>query len=291
MKKRFGPPALIISIFILSAYSALFTVGQSEHAFVLQLGKPVGGLLGPGLHIKIPFIQKALKIDMRLLNCPLPDYELMTLDKQKIVASFYVKWQVAEPLEYYRRTGDKKAALRHLQDVIGSELGILFGKHRLRDILAKQRSYILQEATKHCQETCQEFGIDLIDLQIRNIYLTEGNREAVYSRMKTEFASMAQQYRSAGMESKSRLEAQVDRNKASILSESQLTARSIQGQAEAAAMRIYAEAFGNDPEFFNFTRTLEVSRKIMDEKSILFLSPDYEFLQFFKQSGVKLTGN
>ena len=230
MKKRYGPQALVIAILVLSAYSAFFTVGQSDHGFVLQLGKPVGDPLEPGLHIKIPFIQKALTVDKRLLNCALADLELMTLDKQKIVAAFYAKWQVADPLEYYRRTGEKDAAVKRLQDVIGAELGILFGKHRLKDILAEQRSPILQEATTHCQVICQEFGIDLVDLQISNIYLTEDNREAVYSRMKTEFASMAQQYRSAGVENKSRLEAQVDRKKASILSDAKLTARSIQGQ-------------------------------------------------------------
>ncbi len=288
MRKMLSPPALIVLIFILSAYAALFTVEQNQHAFVTQLGKPVGEPLEPGLHIKIPLIQRVRKLDNRLLNCPLTNAELMTLDKQKVTASFFAIWQITDPIEYLRGAGNRETALRQLKDVIGAELAVAFGKHSLKDLLTEHKGTLLKDTKEKCRETCLEFGVELTDLRLSTLSLSEKNRDVVYARMVAEFKRQAQRHRSAGLERKSQWEAKVDREKAALISEAQCKATSISGQAEAEASRIYAEAFGKDPEFFNLVQTLDVSRKILDEKSTLFLSPEYEFLNFFKQSGANI---
>lgn len=282
MRARFGPPVLIIAILLISIYSALFTVEPSQQAIVLQFGDPVEGPLGPGLHIKIPFVQKTVKIDRCLLNYTPPELDLLTADKQKLRVSCYAKWRIADPLNYYRRVRNSKTALQRLDDIVGAELQAAFGKRRLSDTLAAGRSTLVEEVNRQSNDATKALGIALVDLQIVNIRLTPGNLAAVCTRMQAELGAQAQQLRSLGEQAAAELMAQADRQRASILAEARFQAATIRGQAEAEATRIFAKAYEQDREFFNFTRTLEVSRKILGDKSTLILSPDYEFLRFFK---------
>jgi membrane protease subunit HflC len=284
MRTRFGPPVLIIAIFLISIYSALFTVEPSQQAIVLQFGEPVEGPLGPGLHLKIPFIQRTVKMDRYLLDYAPSEIELLSADKQKLLVSCYAKWQIADPLGFYRRVRDSKTALQRLDDIVGAELQAAFGKRRLSDMLAAGRSALVEEVSRQANDASKALGVALVDLQIVNIRLTPDNLAAVCTRMRAELAAQAQQLRSLGEQASLERMAQADRQRASILAEAQLQAATIRGQAEAEATHIFANAYGQDPEFFNFTRTLEASRKVLGDKSTLILSPDYEFLRFFKQS-------
>jgi membrane protease subunit HflC len=285
MRKAFGPPALVAAVLLLSAYSAFFTVQQTQVAIVVQLGEIVSDPLGPGLHIKIPFIQRVVRIENSLLDYAPPELELLSADSQNLLVSCYAKWRVADPTGFHQRVGDKAAALRHLGDVIEAELRAAFGKQRLSDILSSGRSAALEDATARSRAAVKAYGIDLADLRIRNIRLTPANLEAAWERMRTEFAAAAEGSRAAGQATRMTLMAEADRRQAAILAEARLSALGLRGQAEAEATRIYAAAYGQDPEYFEFTRTLEASRNALNEKSILILSPEYELLRFLKRSG------
>jgi membrane protease subunit HflC len=286
MRHPFRPLVLMAAVLFASAYSAFFMVDQTQLAFVIQMGESVGKPLEPGLHIKIPFIQRVVRLDKRLLDYTPGEFTLLSADQQTLLVSCYVKWRIADPSGFYQRVGDNPAALRRLDDIIGAELRAAFGKQRLGAILSSGKSTAIDELTRRSHSAVQAYGIDLVDLQIRNIRLTSANLDAVWARMRAEFAASSQRHLSAGHEKKLQMMAQADRQQAGILAEAQRLAQTLRGQAEAEATRIYAEAYVQDPEFFNFTRSLEVSRKALNEKTILMLSPEYEFLRFLKQSGV-----
>jgi membrane protease subunit HflC len=286
MRKKFAPLAVLAGVLLFSTYSALFVVDQTQFAIVIQLGEPVSDPLEPGLHIKIPFIQRVVRFEKRLLDYTSPELELISADSQNLLVSCYAKWRIADPLLFYQRIGDSQAALQRLEDIVGGELRAAFGKQRLPDILSSGRKIVLQDVTRNSHTAGLTFGMNLTDLKILNIRLTPANLEAVWERMRAGFTAASQSYRSAGHEKSQSMMAQADRQQAAILAEAQRLALTLRGQAEAESTRIFAEAYSQDPEFFNFTRTLDASRKALNEKSILILSPKYELLQFLKESGV-----
>jgi membrane protease subunit HflC len=286
MRKAFGPPALMAAFLLLSVYSAFFTVDQTEVAIVVQLGQIVSEPLGPGLHIKIPFIQRVVRLENRLLDYAPPELELLSADRQNLLVSYYAKWRIADPIGFYQRVGDNRSALQRLDDIIGAELRAAFGKKGLAGILSSGRSVELKDALTRSQGAGKAYGIDLADLQILGIRLAPANLEATWERMRTEFGAASQSYLAAGHQKSMSMMAQADRQQAAILAEARRSAMNLRGQAEAEATRIYADAYSQDPEFFDFTRTLEASRNALNEKSVLILSPEYELLRFLKESGV-----
>jgi membrane protease subunit HflC len=286
MKQPLTPLALTAAILLVSAYSAIFSVNQTEQAILIQLGEPVGSLLEPGLHIKIPYIQRVLRFDRQLLDHGAQQIALLTADQQNLLISYYAKWRVTDLLLFFQRVGDRKAALQRLDDVIDAELRAAFACQRLAAILASGRSIVTQPALQRGQAASKEFGIALADLQITDIRLPPANLAASWERQRADLAAMSQAHRSAGQEKSIQRMAEADRQRTAIIAEARRSAQILRGEAEAEATRIYTEAYAQDPEFFNFCRTLDASRKALNETSVLILSPDYEFLRFLKDSGL-----
>jgi membrane protease subunit HflC len=288
MWQKSGPLLLIIGLLVVALYSAFYVVDQTEVAILVQLGKPVGATIGPGLHIKIPIIQEVIFFENRLLDCEAAPAEILSADKKNLEIANHAKWRIVDPLKFYETVRDTSGALSRLSDLIDSEIRMELGRYVMIDILAKSRSEILAAVRKRCDEWARNYGISVVDVRIKRIDLPPENQQAVYARMRAERDRQAKKYRSEGQEAAIGIRAAADRERTIILAEAYRKAHTIQGQGDAEAARIYAEAFRQDPEFFDFIRTLEASRKALENKTTLVISPQYEFLRFMKESGAKL---
>jgi membrane protease subunit HflC len=287
MKAAHGPLILVLVLLLVTASSALFQVQESERAIVIQLGESIGEPLEPGLHLKIPFIQKAHLFEKRLLNIELHRVPVITADGQSLLLSCYAKWRIDDPLIFFQRMHDQTVAQQRLDDLINAELSLTFGQQQLSDMLSNARITILGEMMKRCRQAVMGDGMAIANIQIRNIVLPPENQEAVFTRMRAEFAARAQKLRSMGLETTMRLKAKVDRQKTEILAQAKFRGQQIRGQADAEASRIYAAAYARDMDFFDLTQSLTVSRQVLDGNSVLLLTPDHELLRYFKDSGGK----
>jgi membrane protease subunit HflC len=288
MSRKLGPAIVLLVVIVLLLRSAFFMVDETKQAIVVQLGKPVSGVKGPGLHFKIPFIQDVIEFERRLLDYDASPAEILTADKKTLVVDNYAKWKVIDPLLFYQRVRNVRGAQSRLDDIIFAELRVELGRHLMAEIINTRRSEIMEAVTKRSDSQAKAYGISVADVRIKRADLPQENERAVFGRMKAEREREAKRYRSEGQEAALRLRAEADRERTVILAEAYRQAETLRGQGEAEATRIYAEAFGYDPEFYAFLRSLESYRKSMDEKTTLVLSPNDEFLKFMKESGVTL---
>jgi len=287
MGQKVGPVLIVIVLLLGALYSSVYTVDQTERAVLVQLGRPAEETIGPGLHIKIPIIQKIIHFENRLLDYDVPRTEILSADKKYLTIESYAKWRVVDPLKFYTTMRDIEGALLRLGDVIDSEIRMELGRRMMIDILSKPRIDMMDAVKKRSNEWARNCGISVIDVRIKRIDLPPQNQQAVYARMKAERDRQARQYLAEGQEEAIKIKAAADSERTVILAEAYRKADWIRGQGDAEAARIYAEAFAQDPEFFDFTRTLEASRKALQDQSILVISPEYEFLRFMKKSGAK----
>lgn len=287
MGQKVGPVLIIIVLLLGALYSSFYTVDQTERAVLVQLGRPAEETIGPGLHIKIPIIQKIIPIENRLLDYDAPRAEILSADKNNLTIEGYAKWRVVDPLKFYTTMRDIEGALLRLGDVIDSEIRLELGRRMMSHILSKPRTDMMDAVKKRSNEWARNCGISVVDVRIKRIDLPPQNQQAVYARMKAERDRQARQYLAEGQEEAIKIKAAADSERSVMLAEAYRKADSIRGQGDAEAARIYAEAFAQDPEFFDLMRTLEASRKALQEQTILVISPEYEFLRFMKKSGAK----
>lgn len=287
MGQKVGPVLIIIVLLLGALYSSFYTVDQTERAVLVQLGRPAEETIGPGLHIKIPIIQKIIPIENRLLDYDAPRAEILSADKNNLTIESYAKWRVVDPLKFYTTMRDIEGALLRLGDVIDSEIRLELGRRMMSHILSKPRTDMMDAVKKRSNEWARNCGISVVDVRIKRIDLPPQNQQAVYARMKAERDRQARQYLAEGQEEAIKIKAAADSERSVMLAEAYRKADSIRGQGDAEAARIYAEAFAQDPEFFDLMRTLEASRKALQEQTILVISPEYEFLRFMKKSGAK----
>jgi membrane protease subunit HflC len=256
-------------------------------AILVQLGQPVGGTIGPGLHIKIPIIQKIIFFENRLLDYDAAPTEILSADKKNLKIANYAKWRIVDPLKFYETVRNTSGALARLGDIIDSEIQMELGRYVMTAILAKSRAEILAAVRTRCDAWARNYGISVVDVRIKRLDLPPENQQAVYARMRAERDRQAKKYRSEGQEAAIGIRAAADCERTIILAEAYRKAHTIQGQGDAEAARIYAEAFGQDPEFFDFIRTLAASRKALENETILVISPQFEILRFLKESGAR----
>ena len=291
MGHKTGPILIVIALLLSALYASFYTVEQTESAILVQLGQPAEKTIEPGLHIKIPIIQKIIFFDNRLLDYDAPPAEILSADKKNLIIENFAKWRIENPLKFYKTMRNVDGARLRLGDVIDSEIRLELGRHVMIDILSKPRADIMDAVKKRINKWAENGGLSVIDVRIKRIDLPPENQEAVYARMKAERDRIAGQYRAEGQEAALMIKAAADSQRAILLAEARRKAQVIQGQGDAEAARIYAEAFGQDPAFFDFMRTIEASRKALGDKTILMMSPDNELLRFMKKSGAEIGGD
>ncbi len=268
---------IILAVFLVG--QSFFTVHETEQALVLQLGVPKDEVYGPGLHFKLPFIQNVIYFDARVLDYDARPTEAFTVDKKAIVLDNYARWRIVDPLQFYRTMRTIPGAQARLDDVVYSQLRALLGGYTLTEVVALHRAQIMEEVTNRVAALMQPFGVEVIDVRIKRTDLPAENQRAIFERMRAERERQAKQYRSEGVEESTRIRSEADKQRAIILAEATKKAQVIQGEGDALAAKIFGDAFGKAPEFYEFQRGLEVLQNALQQNSRIVLSQDNPILK------------
>jgi len=283
MTRRWLPVLLVLGLAVAAWNLALFTVPVWMQAMVVQLGDPVRDVREPGLYWKIPFIQQVTYFDRRLLDYDASPKEILTRDKQQLVVDNYSRWRIVDPLQFYRTVRDEQGAQSRLDDIVYSNLRETLGRHTLREIVSEQRDALLREVTKRSDTKAREYGIEVVDVRIKRADLPEKNELNVFNRMRTERERQAKKYRAEGDEEARKIRSTADKEVQILMADARQKAEVIRGDGDAQAARIFAEAYGRDPEFYAFVRTLDAYKRTLATNTTAILSPDSDFLGLLRR--------
>lgn len=273
----------ILTIVIVGLISqCYFTVHQTQKAIVLQLGEPLSDVYGPGLHFKLPLIQKVVYFDSRVLDYDARSREAFTVDKKAIVLDNYARWRIINPLQFYRTMRTIPGAQARLDDVVYSQLRALVGAYTLTEVVSSHRAAIMKEVTDKVSELMKPFGVEVLDVRIKRTDLPQENQRAIFERMRAERERQAKQYRSEGDEESTRIRSDADRQSALIIAEATREAQVERGKGDANAANEYAKAYSKSPDFYAYQRWLEAMRKSFKENSKMVISNDSPLLQLQK---------
>jgi membrane protease subunit HflC len=275
-----GLAALVALGFFL--FTVPFVVIQTEQAIVVQFGQPIREVKEPGLDFKAPW-QSLIVYDRRVLDFELPPEKLLAKDKKQMVVDTYTRFRIAEPLQFYQTVGTEEVARTRLAAVITDRLRRFVANFDLIAVISDKRSSIMRQIRDDVNAEAQKFGIVVIDVRIRRADLPDDNSKAIYGRMIAERQREAAQFRAQGAQQAQEIRANADRQRIEIIADAQKQAQILNGQGDAESIRISAEAFGQDAEFFSFYRSLQAYRDALAGSSTtLVLSPDSEFFRFFE---------
>jgi len=274
---------IILILLILIANFSLFVVDETKQAIVLQFGKPIKAIQKAGLFLKMPFIQNVVFFEGRLLIYDADPTEIITRDKKTLILDNYARWKIEDPLLFLQTVRDINGAQARLDDIIYSELRVDLGKFNMSEIVSQKRTEIMETVTQRSNEKSMEYGINIVDVRIKRADLPPENEKNIFARMKAERERIAKQYRAEGEEEAAKIIAETEREKTVILAEAYKTAQELQGHGEAEAIRIYAESFGRDPEFYQFFRTLESYKDSFNKNTTILISPDNEYIKYINE--------
>ena len=288
--RRLTRTALLLGALALiwATSAAFFTVDVTEYGAVSRFGRIVRVLDQPGLYLKSP-LDRVLRLDRRLLYSRPARAEYLTADKKNVVVRSLATWRIADPERFLRTLQTRANAEQRLADLILGEVGAVLGRYPFAALVSSAESQgrfstmVSDVAAAVAEAARPAFGIDVVDVDVRKLYLPEQNKQSVFERMKAERGRMAAQYRSEGERDAQALIAEADAERTRLMAEADEQAQRIRAEGEAQAIRVYAGAFGQAPEFYRFLRTLEAYRKFLDGTTTLFLPADAEvfgLLQF-----------
>lgn len=278
--------AVVAVVALVITASTLFTVHQTQQVLVTQFGEPIRVIREPGLHAKIPFVQSVISFDRRLLDFDAPAEEIILGDQRRLSVDSFTRYSITDPLRFYQTVGPLESGIRaRINSVVTSAVRRVLGNEPLLSVLSNDRPRIMGEIRQLVNEEMQAFGIEVVDVRIRRADLPEQNTDAILSRMQSERQRVAAEERARGQEEATRIRAGADRERTVLLAEAQAQADILRGQGEQDAIRIFAEAFQQDPEFFQFYRSMQAYREAFSSgETRLLMSPDSEFFRFFRES-------
>ena len=282
---KFLLPILVIAGF--AVYLSLFVVKEINQAIVLQFGDPKRIISQPGLQYKIPFIQNVVFIDRRILSLDPAPEEVIASDQKRLIVDAYARFKIVDPLKFYISVGDERVARSRLATIINSRLRGVLGKQSLATLLSEDRSKQMDIIQNDVNAEAQNFGIEIIDVRIKRADLPQANSEAIYKRMQTEREREAKEFRAKGAEMAVTITSTADKEVTVLLANAKKQSEIMKGEGDGQRNRIFAQAFGKDPEFFAFYRAMIAYEKaLIGGDTSLILSPDSDFFKFFGDTGV-----
>ncbi|MDX1625631.1 MAG: protease modulator HflC [Wenzhouxiangellaceae bacterium] len=278
------PILVIVAIFV--GLQSIFVVKETEYAVKFRLGEILRADYEPGLHFKTPFINNVRKFDRRLVTLDMPPEQLNTAEQKYVDVDYYVQWRINDPASFYTSTsgGDFNIARSRLAQLIRNDLREEFAQRSLSEVVSEQRRDMMNSILQRADQRISQFGIDLVDVRIKKIELTEAVLQSVFDRMETQRTEFANELRSLGRERAEEIEAEADRRVRVLLAEAERDAARIRGEGDARATDIYATAYERDPEFYAFMRSLEAYRNSFGgERDVLLLDTESDFFRYFDQ--------
>ena len=283
MKKNIGIIAVVlVGAAIVMTLSAAFIVDQREQVLVLQFGDPKRVIREPGLNFKIPFIQQTVRFDKRLLDFDNAPEEVIASDQKRLVVDAFARYHITDPLKFYQTVGTEMALRPRLGSVLNSTLRQVLGTVPLQQVVSEKRGALMLEIRDIVRTEAARFGIRVEDVRIKRADLPAQNSEAIYRRMQTERQQEAAELRAKGAEEAQKIRAEANRQKVVIVAEAEKDSQILRGDGEGQMNRIFAEAFGRDPEFFSFYRSMQAYEAALGtDDTTMVLSPDSDFFRYF----------
>ncbi|MFH1044503.1 MAG: protease modulator HflC [Pseudomonadota bacterium] len=287
MNNRMGIVLAGVLAAVVLASMALFTVDQRERAIVFQLGEVKEVIITPGLHFKWPFIQNVRYFDARILTLDTPDAErYITSEKKNLLVDTFVKWKISDARQYYISVGDEVQAQTRISQTVNATLREEFGKRTVHEVVSEDRDEIMRIVRERANLDAKKIGVEIIDVRLKRVDLPQEVSESVYKRMDAERKSVANQLRSEGSSEAERIRAGADKEREVIIANAYKEAQRVKGDGDAKAAAAYAQAFGQNPEFYAFYRSLEAYRSSFKNRSdVLVLEPNSEFFRYLKGPG------
>jgi membrane protease subunit HflC len=288
-----GFVAALIIVALIVAYGTLFTVYQTRQALVVRLGEPVRVITEPGLNYKIPLIDSVITIDKRILDLENPAQEVIASDQKRLVVDAFARYRIKDVLKFYQTVGNVEFANSQLSILLNSALRRVLGEATLTQVVRDQREHLMGRVREQLNTEAQGYGIAVVDVRIRRADLPEQNSQAVYQRMQTERQQEAAQYRAEGAQKAQEIRARADRDVTVLLAEAQSKGERTRGEGDGERNRIFADAYGRDPDFFAFYRSMQAYEAgLRSNDTRMLLKPDSEFFRFFVDpSGKPREGN
>jgi modulator of FtsH protease HflC len=287
-----GAVAVLLLLAVIVGYSTLFTVYQTRQALVVRLGQPVRVITQPGLNVKIPFIDSVIYIDKRILAIESPAQEVIAASQdnsvpgageagERLVVDAFARYRITDPLKYYQTIGPAGASSQ-LSVLLNSALRRVLGGATLTDVVRNKREELMAQMRDQLDHDAQPFGIHVVDVRIRRADLPEQNSQAVYQRMQTERQREAAEFRAQGSQKSQAIRAKADRDVTVIIADANQQSEQIRGQGDAERNKIFAAAYGQDPDFFAFYRSMQAyDRSMQRGDTRLVLRPDSDFFRYF----------
>ena len=286
MKKILLP---IIIVLAATAFFSIFIVKEINQAIVLQFGDPKRIISTPGINFKIPFIQNVVFLDKRILNLDAPPEEVIASDQKRLIVDAFARFQIVDPLKFYISVGNERVARSRLSTIINSRIRSVLGTQRLQTLLSADRTNQMALIQDGVNNEAEKFGIKIVDVRIKRADLPPANSEAIYRRMQTERNREAKEFRAKGAEMAITITSTADKEVTVILAEAEKQSQIMKGEGDGQRNKIFAEAFGRDPDFFAFYRAMQAYEKaLIGGETSLILSPDSEFFKFFGNIKAKL---
>ena len=275
---------VLVAMALLVGLSSLFIVDERQLAIKFQLGEIVESNYEPGLHVKAPWpINNVRKFDKRILTLDTRPERFLTGEKKNVSVDFFVKWRIKHPATYYTSfMGDERQAGLRLLQIVNNGLQLEFDKRTIKQVVADDRSVMMTDLTTKANNEVEPFGIEIVDVRIKQIELPDEVLSSVYQRMRAERERIAKEHRAQGQEAAKGIQAVADRERTVILAEAKRDAEISRGEGDALATEIYANAYGEDQDFYAFYRSMTAYREALaNSNDVLVLEPDSEFFKYF----------
>lgn len=283
MMRILVPVGLILALVI--GISSLFIVKETEYAIKFRLGEVVRADYEPGLHLKVPFINNVRKFERRIITMDMRPEQMNTAEQKFVEVDYYVKWRIVDPRDFYVATrGDQAFTRARLSELIRNDLRDEFAQRTLSEVVSEQRREMMEDLLVRADERFQDFGIDVIDVRIKKIELTDEVLSSVFNRMETQRTEYANELRSLGRERAERIQADADRQVRVLLANAERDAQILRGEGDAESTRIYAQSFNQDREFYSFWRSLEAYQQSFGtDNDVMLMDTNSEFFRYFDQ--------
>ena len=282
------PPKFLIPIIVLLGvvlFQAAFIVQEINQAIVLQFGNPKRIITDAGLKFKLPFIQNVVYLDKRVLNLDNPPEEVIAADQKRLIVDAIARFKIVDPLKFYISVGNERVARSRLSTIINSRIRGVLGTQELATLLSTDRAKQMAIIQNDVNTEAENFGIEIVDVRIKRADLPPANSDAIYKRMQTEREREAKEFRAQGAEIAQKIRSTADKDVTVLLAEANKKSQIMKGEGDGRRNKIFADAFGKDPQFFAFYRAMQAyETALIGGETSLVLSPDSEFFKFFGKS-------
>jgi modulator of FtsH protease HflC len=277
-----GVVAALILVLLVAAYGALFSVYQTQQAIVVRFGEPKRVVTDAGLNYKVPMLDSVIYVEKRILDLENPAQEVIASDQKRLVVDAFARYKIIDALKFYQTIGVVEGANARLSTLLNSALRRVLGEASTTDIVRDKRAQLMAQVRTQLEDEAQSFGIAVVDVRIRRADLPEQNSQAVYQRMQTERQRQAAEFRAQGSQRSQEIRAKADRDVTVLIAEAQSKGEQTRGDGDAERNRIYAEAYGKDPDFFSFYRSMQAYEAgLRSTDTRMLLKPDSDFFRYF----------